>query len=280
MKEFELYKKEPNTIDKGSMYTKEIYIDGLNADNKRLIRVYLPSDYDFNNPNKRFPVLYMMDGKNLFDDHTSFVGEWQVDETIEEFINNNKKGMIVVGIDSAKDGFERMKEMLVPSVFLSKRQFKIEVKGQADLLADYIVNELKPYIDEKFYTLKDKDNTGIGGSSMGGLFSFYLGLKYKESIGFILSFSPAFLLYKEKEFLNELKNSNLDPNKTGKIFFWTGGINLDKEIKPLTIKAYNCLYKMGFNSDKCRLIYDSCGDHNEQSWRLPFKQALQWWKYQ
>ena len=68
---------------------------------------------------------------------------------------------------------------------------------------------------------------------MGGLFSFYLGLKYKEKIGFILSFSPAFMLYKEKEFLKSLYNSSLNFNEVGKIFFWTGGINLDKEIKSL-----------------------------------------------
>ena len=64
----------------------------------------------------------------------------------------------------------------------------------------------------------------------------------------------------------------------GKIFFWTGGINLDKQIKSLTIKTYDSLRKKGLNENQCRLIYDSSGDHNEQSWRIPFKQAIQWWK--
>ena len=238
----------------------------------RRIHIYLPDDYE--QSEERYPVIYMYDGHNLFYDSDATYGKsWG----IKDFLDNYDKKFIVVGMECNHEGSKRLDEYCPYTLSQSHLG---NIQGQGVEYMEWVVNELKPYIDEKFYTLKDKDNTGIGGSSMGGLFSFYLGLKYKESIGFILSFSPAFLLYKEKEFLNELKNSNLNPNKTGKIFFWTGGINLDKEIKPLTIKAYNCLYKMGFNSDKCRLIYDSCGDHNEQSWRLPFKQALQWWKYQ
>ena len=276
MQEFKLFNKKPNTLSKGKLYIKEVNIEKLEADPKRLIRVYLPSNYNADNPNKRFPVLYMMDGKNLFDDYTSFVGEWQIDESIEERIENNKEGIIVVGIDSAKGGFERMKEMYVTSDIYSKREIKNYSIGQADVLSDYIIHELKPMIDNNFLTLTDKENTGMGGSSMGGLFSFYLGSKYKEKIGFVLSFSPAFLLYKEKEFLEEIRKMNLE--NIGKIFFWTGGINLDKQIKSLTIKTYDSLRKKGLNEKQCRLIYDSSGDHNEQSWRIPFKQAIQWWK--
>ena len=99
---FELYKKRPNTISKGFLYTAELEFDVPNVDRKRLVRVYLPSTYDFENPDNRFAVMYMMDGKNLFDDYTSYVGEWHVDEAIEKRIRQHKEACIIVGIDSAK----------------------------------------------------------------------------------------------------------------------------------------------------------------------------------
>jgi predicted alpha/beta superfamily hydrolase len=83
---FTLYNKRPNTISKGSLYIAEIAINTQNEDKIRKIRVYLPSNYDFNDSNKRFDVLFMMDGKNCFDDYTSFVGEWHADEHLENDI--------------------------------------------------------------------------------------------------------------------------------------------------------------------------------------------------
>ena len=99
---FKLYRQKPNTLSKGYLYIGYVNVDVKNVDKKRLVRIYLPSDYEFDNPNKRFPVMYMMDAKNLFDEYTSYVGEWHVDETIENRIKEKKKSFIVVGIDSAK----------------------------------------------------------------------------------------------------------------------------------------------------------------------------------
>ena len=178
---FELYKKRPNTISKGFLYTAELEFDVPNVDRKRLVRVYLPSTYDFENPDNRFAVMYMMDGKNLFDDYTSYVGEWHVDEAIEKRIRQHKEACIIVGIDSAKKDIDRTLEMTPHSDHIAYYDDDTEL-GYAEDLADSIMNFLKPLIDETFFTLSDYLNTAIGGSSMGGLMAFYMGMKYKEEI--------------------------------------------------------------------------------------------------
>ena len=89
IKEMKKYTLEPNTIQ-GTVYTAKIFIKDLVYEKERLIRIFLPSDY-FTSNIKTFPVLYMMDGKNLFDKHTSYAGEWGVDEIIENRIKENKQ---------------------------------------------------------------------------------------------------------------------------------------------------------------------------------------------
>lgn len=276
---FVKYTKKPNTISKGTLYTKIIKVNVLNKDKERLVRVYLPSNYDFNNPNKRFPVMYMMDGKNLFDDHTSFVGEWHVDETIEKYVEQNGKGLIVVGIDSAQTEKDRMLEMLIKAKgneLKGKKDAK-ETFGYGDILADYIFNELKPMIDDTFYTLKDKENTAVGGSSMGGLYAFYLGMKYYEKVSFSLCFSPAFLLYKAKFFKEELSKGIKENKKYGKFFFFCGGIGLEKRILPLTNYTVNYLSKIGFDEKQVRYIYDSSAIHNEGPWTTYYDVGIKCW---
>ena len=277
---FKLYTTKPNTISKGALYTKEIYINVKNEDKKRLVRVYLPSNYEFDNPNKRFPVMYMMDGKNLFDDHTSFVGEWHVDETIEKYVKLNGKGMIVVGIDSSKDDMGRTNEMLPESPHYVERFIEFEDKkldGYGSIIGEYIFNELKPMIDETFFTLTDKKNTGVGGSSMGGLYAFYLGCKYKDKVDFSLCISPAFLLYKENAFKAELEAKITSPDEFGKFFFFCGGIELETLIEPLTTYTYKYMNSIGFDSNKLRYIFDSEAVHNEGPWTYYYDVAIKYW---
>ena len=109
IKNYKRYTKKPNTIT-GSVFTATINIAKLKYEKERLIRIFLPSDY-VEDDEKRFPVIYMMDGKNLFDKHTSFAGEWGVDEIIEERIKIKKQSYIIVGIDSSVDGDIRCQEM-------------------------------------------------------------------------------------------------------------------------------------------------------------------------
>ena len=170
-KNMKKYIGTPNTISNGTLFTTEVFIENLKEDQTRLIRIYLPSNYDFNDSTKRFPVIYMMDGKNLFDKYTSFAGEWEVDEVIEERIKNNKEGFIVVGIDSSKSDMGRVQEMLPSSNNLTGvDELPITLASYGDVLGEFIVEKIKPTIDEMFFTKPDKNETIIAGSSMGGLY--------------------------------------------------------------------------------------------------------------
>ena len=276
---FKLYTTKPNTISTGALYIKEIYVNVNNEDKKRLVRVYLPSNYEFENPSKRFPVMYMMDGKNLFDDHTSFVGEWRVDETIEKYVKSNGKGMIVVGIDSSKSDMGRTNEMLPESNNYVKNfpEFKEPLNGYGSILGEFIFNELKPMIDNTFHTLSDKANTGVGGSSMGGLYAFYLGSKYKDKVDFSLCFSPAFLLYTEKEFKEDVESKITTNEGYGKFFLFCGGVELETIIEPLTLYMFKHLSSVGFDSNQVRYIYDTSAVHNEGVWSFYYDVAINHW---
>ena len=282
LKEINGYKKweiEPNTIsEKAVVLTKFFHFETNNIDKERLVRVYLPSTYDLNNPNKRFPVIYMMDGKNLFDDYTSFVGEWGIDETIEDFIlKKQSEGIIVVGIDAPKDARDRALEML-SNEFISRRKKDYEPhQGYAELLADFIFNKVKKDIDKTFHTLKDKKHTGVGGSSMGGIMAFFLATKYQKYVNYCFCFSPAFFLVNKKcyqEYLDKYVTKEV-----GNIYFYVGGKDFEEIFIKDTLYTYQYMMKKGFNHEQIKMVFDSDQIHNEKPWREYFPRAVKFFKF-
>ena len=272
MNGYVLFTKEPNTIDRRArVYTKTFHFDTNNEFKERLVRVYIPSTYDFNDPNHRFKVIYMLDGKNLFDDYTSFVGEWGIDESIEDMIQNHiNDGYIVVGIDAPNTNIDRSLEMSPRGI---KRTHKNELKGEgyAHLLGKFIFEVVKPDIDKTFYTLEDY--TGVGGSSMGGLMAFYLALEYQKEIKFSLAFSPAIFLFKWDNFKAYLDKKVIQ--SLPKIYFYIGGQGFEKVFVETTLRTYNYLLDKGFSHDHIKLIYDSDKEHNERAWRHYFPIMLE-----
>ena len=275
-KKWDIY---PNTIIEGaSIYVKEIFFDVPNDFKNRLIRVYLPSTYDFSNPDNRYPVLYMMDGKNLFDDYTSFVGEWGIDESIEEMIKNKEsKGIIVVGIDAPNENIARSREMTPPDLVLRK---KVDYgKGYADIFGEFILKVVKPLIDDTFYTLKDKNHTAVGGSSMGGLMAYCLYHRYKDYVGYSLSFSPAFFLFKNESFISNRREVIKYDNSLGKIYFYVGEVGFESLFTKTTKETYEYFKSIGFNDDEVKLVIDPHQEHNEKAWRIYFPDAIRYFNY-
>ena len=113
----------------------------------------------------------MHDGQNLFDNATSYSGEWGIDEYLDSIFTLGKKEVIVVGIDNGLS--KRMNEY-------NPYSFRQYGKGEGDEYVDFLVKNLKPFIDKHYRTLPGKKNTYIAGSSMGGLISLYAVLKYPE----------------------------------------------------------------------------------------------------
>ena len=268
---YELYTKTPNTIcPNARVFFKTFFFDTNNDFKNRLVRVYIPSTYDFENPQKRFKVIYMLDGKNLFDDYTSFVGEWHIDESIEQMINDRvNDGYIVVGIDAPTTDIDRSLEMSPPKM-QRNRKYALKNDGYADIFANFIMNVVKPDIDKNFNTLPDY--TGVAGSSMGGLMALYLALEYSKQIKFCLSFSPAIFLFKWEHFKKYLENKVT--KDLPKIFFYIGGKGFEKVFVETTLRTYNFLLENGFSQDHIKLLYDADKEHNEKAWGEYFSSML------
>ena len=150
----------------------------------RDVMVYLPPEYD-RDTERRFPVFYMHDGQNLFDPRRSFVPgkTWQVRETADDMIlSQDVEPLIIVGVHNT--GERRLAE------YTHARDWKLG-GGEANSYGKLLIEELKPFIDQHYRTLTGPENTGMGGSSLGGLATLYLGLRYADYFGKLAVFSPS-----------------------------------------------------------------------------------------
>jgi predicted alpha/beta superfamily hydrolase len=152
--------------------------------NSRDVLVYLPPGYE-DDPGRRYPVLYLHDGQNLFDTSTSFAGtEWGVDETAERLVHDRRIAPpIIVAINHA--GAQRADE------FAPTRDVHRHAGGHAHHYARFVVDELKPWVDRTFRTHHEARYTALGGSSLGGLVTLHIGLEYPEVFGALAVLSPS-----------------------------------------------------------------------------------------
>jgi predicted alpha/beta superfamily hydrolase len=175
--------QQPHSLTGDVRLHKNFHSKILNND--RHVIVYLPPGYDANK-RKRYSVLYLHDGQNIFDGATSFIPgqEWRVDETAQSLIAAGKiEPLIIVGIYNT--GAARINE------YTPAEDAKYKAGGKADLYGRMLTEELKPFIDATYRTLKSGKHTGLGGSSLGGLVSLYLGLKYPNVFSRLAVVSPS-----------------------------------------------------------------------------------------
>jgi len=229
----------------------------------RKIWIYLPPDYETSG--KRYPVIYMHDGQNLFDDFTSFSGEWRVDETLNDIYKETGKSAIVIGIDNGGD--KRLAE------YSPWNNEKYKTTGEGDLYVDFLAKTLKPYIEKTFRTQKQSSRTIILGSSMGGLISLYASAKYPSVFGKAGIFSPAFWFVSNdlKMFLNINKN-NLKHSK----FYFVAGKNEDESMVPEIETVNQLLLKKSVPEKNIVVKIDEDGTHSESYWKRELKAGLIW----
>lgn len=168
--------------------------DSRILDGDRTLIVYLPRGYEKNAP-RRYPVLYMHDGQNLFDAATSFLGvEWEADETAERLIDAGRiEPIIIVGIYNTG---ERMNEY---TPWPDERR---HAGGRGERYAKFLVEEVKPFIDSTYRTQTDRKHTAVAGSSLGGLISLYICEKYPDTFSMCGVLSPA-LMWADKRIIRE-----------------------------------------------------------------------------
>jgi predicted alpha/beta superfamily hydrolase len=228
--------------------------------NARDILVYLPPSYSAH-PERRYPVLYMHDGQNLFDRATSFGAEWEVDQTLDAASADGLEA-IVVGIPNLGDG--RLDE------YSPWRDEKIQKGGQGDLYLDFIIHTVKPMIDADFRTRPERDGTGIAGSSMGGLISLYAFFRDPEVFGFCGVMSPA-LWYAARAIYGFVEAAPFVPGRV----YVDVGTNEGREELTDVRHIKDVLASKGYKQGEDLLyVVEMGGAHNEEAWARRLRREL------
>ncbi|RNI28948.1 alpha/beta hydrolase-fold protein [Rufibacter latericius] len=226
----------------------------------RRIWLYLPPNYA--SSDKKYPVLYMHDGQNLFDAFYGFSGEWGVDESLNQMFQSEGQEVIVVGVDNG--GEERMNEY-------SPWKNAKHGGGQGDAYVDFLVQTLKPYIDKHYRTLTGPEHTGVAGSSMGGLISMYAALKYPQVYGKAGVFSPAFWVAPQVyDYAAKTK-----PSKDLKLCL-VAGAKEGKEMVPDMARMRDLLVKQGLKPSSLKYQVHADGEHKESFWQREFPDVFRW----
>ena len=227
--------------------------------NRRDILVYLPPSYGTSQ--RRYPVIYMHDGQNLFDRAISFGEEWEVDQTLESASRDGLEA-IVVGIPN--QGSDRLNEYS-PWVDGKHKQ-----GGRGNAYLDFIVHTLKPIIDRDFRTIPGRDGTGIAGSSMGGLISLYAFFKHPRTFGFAGVMSPAlwFAGHSIFPFIHEC------PFVPGRLYLDVGTSEGSEGLHDVR-RLKEMLTRKGYRTGR-ELLYvvEMGGQHNERAWARRLRREL------
>lgn len=228
--------------------------------------IYLPPDYA--SSRKRYPVLYMHDGQNVFDSATSYAGEWGVDEALDSLHAAGDRGAIVVAVDNGQH--QRMDEY-------SPWKHPQAGGGDGDGYMDFLARTLKPYVDRTYRTRPEPEHTGILGSSMGGLISLYAGLKHPGVFGRVGVFSPS-LWFSESAFTL----ARAAPRRPGQRWYFASGGSEGPDQDPGIVvreqqRMVDSLSAAGFRpGTQVRTVAPADGKHSEWFWRREFPAAYRW----
>ncbi len=228
--------------ERGSTICEKFEPPSFSSDS-HAVRIFLPPGYE-ENTLKRYPVLYMQDAHNLFFPHEAFTGEhWRISETLDILTSMNIiRKSIVVGIYPN----DRLVEFTNPGY---------EEYGR------YVVDDLKPLVDARYRTLKDRENTAVMGSSLGGVVSFFLAWQYPDVFGKAACMSSTF------GFRDDLMERVRREDKPDLQLYLDSGWPEDNYEATRTMR--DLLLKQGFESGR-DLLYFAFPNalHNERYWAM------------
>src|SRR6266446_2971826 len=236
--------------------------------NTRLVRVWLPPDYDGWGA-KRYPVLYLNDGQNLFDPATAFARvHWQVGETATRLIAEQRiRRLIIVGIDNTKD---RAQEYIP---YKSRDPRVLNAKGKC--YPDFLQREVMPLIEERYPVLKGAENTGLGGSSLAGLITLYTQLAAPGVFGRLLIESPS-LFVANRKILEECRRFRNWPHRVylGIGTREVGNATKDERAVNDVLELEQILRTAGLGEARLKVRIEEDAAHNEAAWGARFPGAL------
>jgi predicted alpha/beta superfamily hydrolase len=227
--------------------------------NEREILVWRPSSYAAE-PDRRYPVIYMQDGQNLFDQATAFGDEWQVDENLERLSVLGLEA-IVVGVPNVGDS--RLAEY---SPFEDARHGG----GRGDAYLEFVIGTVKPLVDREYRTRDDREHTGIMGSSMGGLISLYAFFRHPQVFGFAGAMSPS-LWFGGGRMLDVVREQ---PHVPGRVYLDMGTGEGEEHVRHVH-ELHRVLLEKGYRPG-ADLFYVEEDDaaHSEEAWARRLRTAL------
>lgn len=260
----------------------------------RNLSIYLPPGYD--ESDQRYPVIYAQDGQNLFEPGYSYGGEaWEVDAAMDRLIATGAiEPAIVVGIwNSPQRRQDYAPQAIVDNLPAEERALVFETPDAtalADGYTDFLIRELKPYIDQTYRTRADAASTSVMGSSMGGLISLYTLGRYPEEVGQVAALSTHWPIRVSGTLVGEeatrwqhmltphwisyLEAAAFDPERH-RIWMDHGTINLDSLYPPYQQAVDPVMIRLGFSEDSqfVSRVYDGA-DHNEAAWQARIDEVM------
>ncbi|WP_425639369.1 alpha/beta hydrolase [Algoriphagus yeomjeoni] len=240
------------------LISEEFEIPQLNKTRK--VWALLPHDY--NNSEEQYPVLYLHDAQNLFNENAEF-GNWQIDKKLAVMSDYNIGKIIIIAVEHGES--ERLQEYNVGKTVLGIGSGKKYIR--------FITDTLKPFVDKTYRTKPEREFTGIGGSSMGGLVSIFSGLIYPEVFGKLMVFSPSLWV------IPKIKLGFIDffePQET-RLYLYAGGDESETMVKHVTKFRKRLLKRESLKGKmKVHLSINEDGKHNETYWSDEFPKAIEW----
>jgi predicted alpha/beta superfamily hydrolase len=239
--------------------------------NKRFLRVWLPSGYDAaENAGRQYPVLYLNDGQNLFEGATAFNGvEWQVDETGDRLIREGVvPPMIFVGMDNT--GRERIREYM-PHRSLNPMM----LRAHGTRYPAFLFKEVMPFVASHYRVASEPENTGLGGSSLGALIALYAVAVRPGVIGRLLLESPS-LWASNRQLIRQSRGVKRWPER---IFLATGTAEAGRKDKDQSVvddvrELAGIMRRAGLDDARLKLVIEDGATHNEAAWARRFPEAL------
>lgn len=223
---------------------------------ERFAYIYLPRSY-FRQPERRYPVLYMFDGHNVFFDEDATYGKsWGM----ERFMNRAHIQMIIVAVECSHDPDNGRLKEYAPFTFRDGELGEIAGRGKTTM--DWFAYELKPAIDENFRTLPDRDHTFIAGSSMGGLMSLYALLQYNHIYSRAAALSPS-LWTDVRKVKSMINRANINPHTILYMDYGSNEFGNHKGMRRIYGEISAMLMQKGVLLDSRIVPY---GEHCEASW--------------
>ena len=224
---------------------------------QRTLHIYLPHDYD--ESRERYPVMYMFDGHNLFDDRDATYGKsWG----LQKFLDHYDKPFIIIGLECNHEGDERLNEF---SPYTFSTPGLVNVYGKGDFLIRWMIEELKPWVDQKYRTYPNRECTGLGGSSMGGLMALYGVIRYNSVFSKAACLSPAVFGCRDL-LMADLEKADISPDT--RVYLSLGSQETSKSFFLEQLQTYDQSFADALKERQASAVFHLVpgGSHNEASW--------------